>query len=434
MDVESSSELLELIMLMELLEGTLLELSSELLDMGYETEIPYVHSRHSLPVLSVMESLPLLQPAHRNDASVNATFPQSFLLSTGILQSLNMAVSQLFGLLVSEVQAGAFAVAPVLAFFAVADFGPAAVAHHLVAVLPNVPEVVLVDVALDVVAAQARACGNAAVAKHGTDVHAGSAEERVVAGVLLVTAEESFAAVVHVDDVQRFHFADEVEHLAEFLVRELEQRIVLGAALREHRRDTPTLDADFQEQVENFREFLEVFAVHASHHVEGEAFGMGGHVDGSDGAFKAMRVAAEMVVAAFEAVKADGERAQPGVQETGVALGSHGKSVRDHAPGVAALLDFLAAFFEVGAHQRFAARNHYDKVLRVDVRGELVEHAHEIFAGHVGDGVLDAVATAVQTVQVATQRAFPEKVRERVSLDLVVAIKAVSFESEFFLE
>ena len=76
MDVESSSELLELIMLMELLEGTLLELSSELLDMGYETEIPYVHSRHSLPVLSVMESLPLLQPAHRNDASVNATFPQ----------------------------------------------------------------------------------------------------------------------------------------------------------------------------------------------------------------------------------------------------------------------------------------------------------------------------------------------------------------------
>ena len=81
MDVESSSELLELIMLLELktnelLDGTLLELSSELLDMGYETEMPYVHSRHSPPVLSVMESPPLLQPAHRNDASANAAFPQ----------------------------------------------------------------------------------------------------------------------------------------------------------------------------------------------------------------------------------------------------------------------------------------------------------------------------------------------------------------------
>ena len=345
-----------------------------------------------------------------------------------------MAVGKFFSLFISEVQAGAFAVAPVFALLAVADFGPAAVAHDLVAVLPDFPEVVLVDVALDVVAAQARACGNAAVAKHGTDVHAGSAEERVIAGVFLVAAEESFAAVVHVDDVQAFHFADEVEHLAEFLVRELEQRIVLGAALREHGRDTPTLHADFQEQVQDAGEFLEVLAVHASHHVEGEAFGMGGHVDGSYGAFKAMRVAAEMVVAAFEAVEADGERAQPGVQEAGVAFGSHCKSVRDHAPGVAAFFDFLAAFFEVGAHERFAAGNHDDKVLRVDVRGELVEHAHEVFAGHVRDGVLDAIATAVQTVQVAAERAFPEKVRERMSLYFVVAVKAISFESEFLFK
>ena len=207
-------------------------------------------------------------------------------------------------------QAGAFAVAPVFALLAVADFGPAAVAHDLVAVLPDFPEVVLVDVALDVVAAQARTCGNAAVAKHGTDVHAGSAEERVIARILLVAAEESFAAVVHVDDVQTLYFADEVEHLAKFLVRELEQWIVLGAAFGEHCRDTPTLHADFQEQVENLREFLEVLAVHASHHVEGEAFGVGSHVDGSHSAFKAMRVATEVVVVRFEAVEADGKRTQ----------------------------------------------------------------------------------------------------------------------------
>ena len=67
-----------------------------------------------------------------------------------------MAVSQLFRFFVTEMQARAFAVAPVFALFAVANFGPVAVAHHLIAVLPHVPEVVLVDVALDVVAAQAR--------------------------------------------------------------------------------------------------------------------------------------------------------------------------------------------------------------------------------------------------------------------------------------
>ena len=345
-----------------------------------------------------------------------------------------MTVGQFLGFLISEVQAGAFAVAPVFALFAVANFGPVAVAHHLVAVLPHVPQVVFVDVPLDVVATEARACRDAAVAKHRRHVYAGTAEERVVAGVLLVTAEESFAAVVHVDDIQRFYFADEVEHLAEFLVRELEQRIVLGATLREHRRDAPTLYANFQKQVENFREFLQVFAVHARHHVEGEALRVGGHVDGSQRSLKAMRVATEMVVIRFETVEADGERAQPCVQKAGVAFRRHRKTVRDHAPGVAAFLDFLTAFFEVGAHQRFAARNHHDKVLRVDVRGELVQHVHKIFAGHVRDGVLHAVTTAVQAVQIAAQRTFPEKIRERVRLDFVVTVKAISFESEFLFK
>jgi hypothetical protein len=37
-------------------------------------------------------------------------------------------------------------------------------------------------------------------------------------------------------------------------------------------------------------------------------------------------------------------------------------------------------------------------------------------------------------VQVAAERAFPEKVRKRVSLDFVVAIKAISFESEFLFK
>lgn len=353
---------------------------------------------------------------------------------TSGFKSRYMTVSQLFRFFVTEMQAGTFAVAPVFAGLAIANFSPTAVAHHLVAVLPYVPNIILVDVALDVVAAQARASRDTSVAEHGRDVYAGAAEERVVAGVFLVTAEEAFAAVVHADDVQFFHFADKVEHLAEFLIRELEQWIVLGAAFREHRCHAPALHTDFQKHVQDFREFLEVFAVHTGHHIEGEAFGVGGHVYGTQRSLKAMRIATEMVVACFETVKADGERAETCVQELGVAFRSHCKTVRDHAPGVAALLDFLTTFFEVRTHQGFAAGNHHDKVFRIDVWGELVEHSHKIFAGHVGDGVLDAVATAVQTMQIAAERTFPEKVRERVSLDFVVTIKAISFESEFLFK
>ena len=175
-----------------------------------------------------------------------------------------MAISQFLRLFVPKVQAGAFAVAPVLAGLAVADFSPAAVAHHLVAVLPYVPEIVLVDVPLDVVPTQARASRNAPVAKHGTDVHTGPTEERVIAGFLLVAPEKPFAAVIHVDDLQGLHLPDKVKDLPEFLVGQLEQRIVLGTALGEHRGNTPALHADFQENFKDLREFLQVFPVHAS--------------------------------------------------------------------------------------------------------------------------------------------------------------------------
>jgi hypothetical protein len=94
----------------------------------------------------------------------------------------------------------------------------------------------------------------------------------------------------------------------------------------------------------------------------------------------------------------------------------------------------MAAFVDVMTHLGFTAGNHNDKMLRVNVRGELVEHAHKVFAGHVGDGVLHAVAAAVQTVQVAAQRAFSEKVGKRVRLDFVVTVKAISFESEFLFK
>ena len=161
---------------------------------------------------------------------------------------------------------------------------------------------------------------------------------------------------------------------------------------------------------------------------------MSGHVNGPQRSLKAMRVAAEMVVAFLQTVKTDGERAEPRVQQALVSFGCHRERVRNHAPGVASFHDFLAAFFEVCAHQGLAAGNHHDKVLWVNVRSQLVEYPHKVFARHVRDSFLHAIASAVQTMQVTTQGAFPEKIGERVSLDFVVAVKAISFESELLFK
>ena len=85
MNVELSSELLELIMLLELLEGTLLELSSEIMDTGYETEMPYVHSRQSSMLLELslggwaplfMGCASSVHAAQKNEESANTHLPQ----------------------------------------------------------------------------------------------------------------------------------------------------------------------------------------------------------------------------------------------------------------------------------------------------------------------------------------------------------------------
>ena len=59
------------------------------------------------------------------------------------------------------------------------------------------------------------------LAKRG-NVHAGPAEERMVANGLLIAAEETFAVVIHVYLALLFCLANEFKSLTEFVVREHE--------------------------------------------------------------------------------------------------------------------------------------------------------------------------------------------------------------------
>ena len=101
---------------------------------------------------------------------------------------------------VVEVQAGAFAVAPHLAALALAFLGPASVTHHLEAVLPHIPEVVAVDVALVHVAADRGTAADGTVATYRGHLNAAAAVEEMVANLLLVRTEETLAGVANIDD------------------------------------------------------------------------------------------------------------------------------------------------------------------------------------------------------------------------------------------
>ena len=92
---------------------------------------------------------------------------------------------------VAKVHGAALAVAPGFAVAALVCLHPAAVAVGLEAVLPDIPEIILVDVALVVVAAYAQAAGYGAVAKDGCYAYARYAVEQMVTYQALVAAHKA---------------------------------------------------------------------------------------------------------------------------------------------------------------------------------------------------------------------------------------------------
>lgn len=95
---------------------------------------------------------------------------------------------QQFAVAVAQVHAIALTVAEVLAVGTLAATHPFTVAVGGIAVLPDIHEVVLVDVALMVVGTDAGTGGNGAVGHHGTNGDTGLTGEQPVAHLTLVIA------------------------------------------------------------------------------------------------------------------------------------------------------------------------------------------------------------------------------------------------------
>ena len=76
---------------------------------------------------------------------------------------------------------------------------PVAFAHDLEAVVPDIQQVILIDVALFERAVNVRAGGNVAVKQHRADIDAGAAEKVAVTHLILVFAGIGFAAEFQVD-------------------------------------------------------------------------------------------------------------------------------------------------------------------------------------------------------------------------------------------
>ena len=92
---------------------------------------------------------------------------------------------------VPQMHGAALAVSPNFAVRALPRLHPAAVAVGLESILPHIPEIIIVDVALMVVAAYAQAAGYGAVAKDGCYAYARYAVEQMVTYQALVAAHKA---------------------------------------------------------------------------------------------------------------------------------------------------------------------------------------------------------------------------------------------------
>ena len=172
-----------------------------------------------------------------------------------------------FSFAVTQMHSIALAIAPHLAFRALVGLHPFSVAVNLELVLPHVPETVLVDIALMVVAANAETARDGAVGQYRGHIDAGTARIIVVAHLALILAEEAVAAVVGTNLALQAGLFDELHHLHKLLVAELEVGLVGGATERKHRKQSPTTDTQGNQEIAELRQVFDGALVDASNDI-----------------------------------------------------------------------------------------------------------------------------------------------------------------------
>ena len=197
---------------------------------------------------------------------------------------------------VSQMHSVSFAVSPVAAFGARACLHPRVVSVGPEAVLPHVPEVVAVYVALRVVCTYARAGADAAVDQHRRHGYPGLASEEAVAHAPFVACHEAFAAERGVDASLLACGHDELHQLGDLGFVEVELRVLLRAPRREDGEEPPSFHARLDELRPHLRQFVERTGVDACNHVEIDSVGLCCHFYRLVCTVERLRVAAHPVV------------------------------------------------------------------------------------------------------------------------------------------
>ena len=216
-------------------------------------------------------------------------------------QPLVVAVEE-FVVVVVEVHTVTLAEFPHLAILAESFVCPLAVAELLKAILPHLPDVVGVDVALVEACADARTTRNRAIDLDAHNAHARLTAEEVVPYLGLIPSEETLAGVVTLDTSLLSGCFDEIHQPTILFGWQLESLILGSPTYGEDCEEPPRLATVLNKQFFELCEVFVIISIYTRYHIVGDALGGGYYVKGSDGILPTIGVATDVVVLLFEAV------------------------------------------------------------------------------------------------------------------------------------
>ena len=327
------------------------------------------------------------------------------------------------------------AIAEVLTVCALVLAHPVAVAVGKETALPDVHEVVVVDIALLVVAADAGAGGDGAVDKDGADGDTSLAGVEVVAHLSLIVAEKSLAAVVYLKFALAAGLPNEVENAAELVAPELHDRIGSGSPDREHSEEPPAAHALGDEVRLDVMEFRVVTTVDAGDDIGHKSVHADYPGEGFVYSLETVGMAAHPVVIVAKAVETDGDGVHASLKQ-GVETGFRKeKAIGDHAPGESLVIDGSAAGLEIVTHKRLATRDDDEHGVGIGAGGNAVEHAEEVGEGHVLTSCNSlTIAATMAAVEVAAQGTLPEQLLQGVVGNHVLLPTSPEFKGDSLAE
>lgn len=333
--------------------------------------------------------------------------------------------------MIAEMHTVALTVTPVTASLTVAGAHPFAMAVRIIALFPDIHEIVVIDIALVKVRADARTGGNGTIGHDRSYGDACLTMEEGVANVALIIAQKALTAVSSIYLPALASLANEVEKSTELIARQLQLRVGSSTANRENGVEPPGRHAFGHKEIAYLRQGRIVALMNTGHHVARHLRHAHQSIDGITHMGKTVLVAPKPVVVGFHTVKTYGKTMEPGfTTQPSQQVGSEQLAVGHHTPREAPLIDAATTLNNIRTKQRLTASNDDKNLVWISLLGNAVENPEEIFTRHIAHArQLLTVAATMTARHITAQRALPEQLPQRVSLLNVAAHHPMQFQT-----